>query len=389
MKLYSLYIAAIFVFIAVFGIRPLTSLYASSLDATMFQISLITMCYSVGPLLIAIKIGRFIDQYGEKIPILIGALGIGISAMLPVLVQSIGMLFLSQFLLGTSQILTIVALQNGVASAVSSSNRDRAVGTFSLFTSTGMFIGPFVGGFTTDYFGFLMAFIVLACAPIVSFLVTLGIQATKKRETKKAKDNNLAVTQLIGQVHLRKTIIVGMLVLSALDLFYVYFPLYAESIGFTASQIGILLGVMAGANMLARVFIGKLITLFGRVNTLWLFMLIGAVGYACVTFTSSFAALFLIVFIIGAGLGVTQPLTIILTYNLAPINQTGEVLGIRLAANRLSQTILPFLFANLSTLIGLGSIFIFKALLLGIGCLSAKGIQEKQATIQKEVHDVK
>ncbi|MGM9951233.1 MAG: MFS transporter [Lysinibacillus sp.] len=382
MNLKILYIITSLVFITVFGVRPLTSLYANLLGASMWQISFITLCYSIGPLLIAVHIGRYVDMYGEKGPILFGTAGLLLATFLPFLWASVWALFLSQFLLGMSQIFAIVALQNGVGSAASADNRDKAIGLFSLFSSSGMLIGPLISGGVADYVSYAAAFVVLAIAPLLGVVLAIFMKDEKGTMGKVAEETKVPFSLLIRQRNIRNTILAGMIILSALDIFYVYFPLYGESIGLSASKIGFLLAVMAGANMVARFYIEVLLKHLGRVKALSLCMFIGAVAYALVGFTSQFYLLLLYVVVIGCCLGVTQPISVILTYNLAPKNQTAEVLGIRLASNRLAQTLLPFVFANMSTLWGLGTIFWLKALLVSFTAWNSKSIEERREVVE-------
>lgn len=75
------------------------SLYAHELGASFFEIGMITATYSVGPLIMAVHMGRFIDRYGERIPLIIGTSGIIIALVLLYRFQLIHVLYVSQLLL--------------------------------------------------------------------------------------------------------------------------------------------------------------------------------------------------------------------------------------------------------------------------------------------------
>ncbi|WP_066251314.1 MFS transporter [Neobacillus drentensis] len=385
----SLFFAAvIFVFIPVFAARPMTSLFAEELNASMYEIGLITACYSITPLVMAIFAGRYIDRYGERIPLFIGSLGILISLSLPFIFPVIPSLYLSQILLGASQLLAILSIQNGVNKSASNQNRDRAVGTFSFFSSIGMLLGPVFGGYATEHFGFRQSFLLLALVPLVSLFISLFVPTSKRTMNQSKQKFTIGFKELLLIPSLSRTILVSMVILSALDIFYVYFPLFAQSLGFRPSQIGWLLAAQSLGNTLSRFFMPKLVEHYGRITILWVFMGIGALAYGSIPFMQQFVLLFCTALILGAGLGVTQPLTIILAFNASPHGMTGEVLGIRLASNRLAQTIIPFFFASLSNVIGLGPIFFLKAFLLIIGALTAKRMtdpSEKQKSENKKL----
>ena len=382
MNIKILYIITILIFTTVFGVRPITSLYADVLGATMWQISIITLAYSIGPLLIAVHIGRYVDRYGEKGPIIFGSVGLLVATSIPFFTGSILGLICSQLLLGLSQIFAIVSLQNGVGKSSGSEGRDKAIGFFSLFSSSGMLLGPLIAGNAADLLSYGLTFVVLAVAPLICIVLGLLLKNPKPQETSKATEEKTPFRELVGQKDIRNTLLAGMIILSALDIFYVYFPLYAESIGLSASKIGFLLSMMAAGNIVARFYIESVLKFFGRVNALAYCMLLGAIAYALVGFTTNFALLFVFVLVIGCCLGITQPISIIIAYNLAPKNQTAELLGIRLASNRLAQTLLPFVFANMSTIWGLGTIFGFKALLVAITAWNSKSIKEREEIVE-------
>lgn len=373
----SLFFAAvIFVFIPVFAARPMTSLFAEELNASMYEIGMITACYSITPLILAIFAGRYIDRYGERIPLFIGSLGILVSLSLPSIFPKIPILYISQILLGGSQLLAILSIQNGVNKSVSNQNRDRVVGSFSFFSSIGMLLGPLMGGYASEHLGFQKSFMLLALVPLATLIISLFVPTSNgiRNHPKQKKSNGFKELFLIPS--LGKSIIVSMIILSALDIFYVYFPLFAQSLGFKPSQIGWILAAQSVGNSLSRFFMPKLVQQYGRVTILWMFMGIGALAYGTIPFMHHFVFLFFTALVLGAGLGVTQPLTIILSYNASPPGRTGEVLGMRLASNRLAQTIIPFFFASLSNVIGLGPIFFIKSFLLVTGALLARRITD-------------
>ena len=55
---------------------------------------------------------------------------------------------------------------------------------------------------------------------------------------------------------------------------------------------------------------------------------------------------------LGLALGSAQPLTIILTYNHAPAGRSGEALGMRIMANKVTQIAVPLLFGGFGAALG-------------------------------------
>ena len=63
-------------------------------------------------------------------------------------------------------------------------------------------------------------------------------------------------------------------------------------------------------------------------------------------------------FTLGLALGSAQPLTIILTYNHAPAGRSGEALGMRIMANKVTQIGVPLLFGGLGAAMGSVPVFL-------------------------------
>ncbi|WP_249869195.1 MFS transporter [Oceanobacillus saliphilus] len=381
MKNYFLFLFAIlFILIPVSAVRPMTSLFAEDLGASVLEIGVITAFYSIMPIFIAIVTGRFIDKFGEKLPLVLGTIGVTLALILPYLIPELYMLYICLILLGGSQFLALVSVQNGIAKfATSGVKQDKAIGTFSLFTSIGNTIGPLIGGFVSEHRGFQDTYFILSIISIVSLVCGILV-IQKKSQTDKKNIESISVKKIVSIKGLKRIIIVSMINLAALDLFYVYYPLYANSQGFSPSKIGLIIMFMALASVIARLFLATAVLKFGRVRVLFAFMLMGAIAYSFIPVFDGFSTIIIVVMILGAGLGMSQPLTILLTYQFAPKNHTAEVLGLRLAGNRLSQVVSPIIFAGVSSLVGLGSIFVIEAILLGFGAFFSLGLDKQEKT---------
>jgi MFS-type transporter involved in bile tolerance (Atg22 family) len=78
-------------------------------------------------------------------------------------------------------------------------------------------------------------------------------------------------------------------------------------------------------------------------------------------------------FTLGLALGSAQPLTIILTYNHAPAGRSGEALGMRIMANKVTQIGVPLMFGGLGAAMGSVPVFLATAAFLFVaGLLSLK-----------------
>ncbi|MFJ5769910.1 MFS transporter [Psychrobacillus sp. NPDC093180] len=369
------YLSNVFILLPVAAVRPMMSLFAIELGASMIEIGILTACYSLTPLFLAVPAGRFIDQFGEKIPLLIGSLGITFALIIPFFLPHLPFLFLSILLLGGSQFLAFISIQNGVIKTTFIEKRNQAIAMVSLFGSVGLMLGPLIGGYSTEHLGFQNSFLFYCIFSILLLFLVLFVKSVNRENVHKKNQTKQKVNDLLSIPGIKRNIIISMLILASLDIFYVYYPLFASSKGLTPSEIGWILSIQSFASVITRLYLSKVVERLGIIKTIFIFMFSGAIAYSLIPLFDFFIFVAVMAGIVGFGLGIVQPLTIMIAYNLAPSNRTAEVLGIRLAANRLSQVVIPLVFSVMSISIGVGSIFVIQGIILGIGAIFAKGIK--------------
>jgi len=77
---------------------------------------------------------------------------------------------------------------------------------------------------------------------------------------------------------------------------------------------------------------------------------------------------------LGLALGSAQPLTIILTYNQAPEGRSGEALGMRIMANKVTQIAVPLAFGGVGAAMGATPVFLATGVFLfAAGLISLRG----------------
>jgi predicted acyltransferase len=79
-----------------------------------------------------------------------------------------------------------------------------------------------------------------------------------------------------------------------------------------------------------------------------------------------------VAFLLGLGLGMSQPMVMSLLHNTAPAGRVGEAIGVRMSLVNMSQIAMPLLFGALGTALGMVPVFWATALLLSLGGLYAR-----------------
>jgi MFS family permease len=351
------------------GTRPIVSLFADAQGASVAVIGFLVSAYAFFPMLLAVKVGKWLDIYGARSICLLGSTGMMLAVFIPILFPNLTTLFFSQLLMGVCQICVLVSLQKTVGNLPG--NRDKLIAMFSLTGSTGELIGPIVTGFSYEHFGFRFSFMTAAVfigvALLIGFLIPReGWKSGAAKEVKNPGGKSSS-WKMLRHDDLRKALIISGLVLYSKDLFVAYFPVFATSVGMTASGIGIVLSLMAAMSIFVRVMQFRLVQAFGRGRVLTTTLVISGIAYMSFPLTSWPILFGIIAIFLGAGLGLGQPLSLVYAMNTSPIERQGEVLGMRLTFNRASQFISPFFFGAVGRLLGVSSIFLFSGVVLLLG----------------------
>ena len=85
-------------------------------------------------------------------------------------------------------------------------------------------------------------------------------------------------------------------------------------------------------------------------------------------------------FLLGLGMGCSQPVSLMLIYDRAPPGRSGEALGLRLMINNFTHIVVPILFGSLGTAFGVAPVFVANAAILGAGgVLSSRAMKAATA----------
>jgi MFS family permease len=170
-----------------------------------------------------------------------------------------------------------------------------------------------------------------------------------------------------------QAMLVSVTVLSAVDVLTTYLPAIGEAQGLSVASVSLLLSARAGASFLSRLLMPWLIARGGRRRVLIFSTLVPALLLCLWPWIDNLAAMFVLVVVIGFGLGIGQPMTMVWVANRAPDESRGIALGMRLTVNRLGQISVPLAVGAIAGMAGLGSVFVSMAALLGASTIAVRG----------------
>jgi predicted MFS family arabinose efflux permease len=340
------------------GSKVVVSLYALELGASSFTVGVLAALYAVFPLVLAVHAGRISDRIGVRAPILAGAATMAAGLVLPALGGGLAVLLLCPALVGLGHIFFHVSIHNLVGSLGADAERTRNFSTFALGSSIAAFIGPSAAGFGIELAGYRVAFAALAAVSLAPALLVLAHKRLIPAPVRHEDESPRSALDLLANPGLRRTLIMSSVTLTGIELFSFYLPIYGRAIELSPGAIGLILSSYALAGFLVRAVMHRLASRYTEAGVLTGSLFIAALAYVAIPGVGDAALLALAAFALGLALGSAQPLTIILAYNHAPKGRSGEALGMRIMANKVTQIAVPLVFGGVGAALGAVPVFL-------------------------------
>src|SRR5919109_3466985 len=148
-----------------------TTLFALELGASAFTVGALVALFAVLPMLLSVVAGRLIDRLGPRRPVMLGLAGLACGAALPFLFPSVGILYLSSPLIGTSFMLLHIAMNSVFGAYGTPEQRAVTFSWLSLGFSISNSIGPLLAGYAIEGFGHAGAMLALSLFPVIALVM--------------------------------------------------------------------------------------------------------------------------------------------------------------------------------------------------------------------------
>jgi predicted MFS family arabinose efflux permease len=281
------------------------------------------------------------------------------------------MLFIVAPLWGLTSMLWVVATQNLVGVLSNADTRTRNFSFYSLGESTGSVLGPIIVGLSIDALAHQPTFLIMAAIPALCGLAvvlkrnTIPGTATAAAGGPQAPRN---MKDLLALPAMRNALLSNAAVMTGLDLFNLYMPIYGHSLEFSATTIGLIMGAFGAAAFITRLAIPPISKRYGERAMLAGALLLSAAAFMTFPLTTSALLLAAAAFVLGLGLGCGQPLSMILAFNAGPPGRSAEAISMRLAVSYGAHVVVPPAFGVVGAAIGgIAPIFWTCAAIMGAG----------------------
>ena len=357
------------------GCRVILSLTAIHLEATPFTVGVLMSLLTVVAMLLAVRWGRWVDRVGVRGPMLAGAAMILTAMVLVWAAPRLETLFVASPLAGSGFFLFHIAA--GQAAAVIGPPQDR-VKNFSLLAlafSTSGFLGPTLAGIAIDTIGHANAMLALSLAA----LVNVAVLAARKLEVPRhppaaAHQGQRRIADLLRIPGFRLVFLVSGTLSMTWDLFAFVIPIHGSQLGLSATTIGVILGAFGAAVFVVRLVLPLVAHRLDEWRMLIGAMVLSGATLLVIPLVDGVPLLMTLAFVLGVGLGGTQPLIMSLLYDKAPQGRGAEVLSVRTWLINFTQTSVPLASGALGAAFGMLPVFWgMSAALLVAGAVAARG----------------
>jgi MFS family permease len=367
---------AVLAHMAFVAARMTASLYALANHASTFTVGVILALFSLVPMLLAVRAGRWLDAVGARRPVLIGTLlilgGVLLPAAFSYATADLAPLLVAAALIGTGQTLTMLSVQKVVGDRADPNRRAAAFSWLALGASISGFTGPVLSGLIIDSFGHRATFGVLVGLMLLALaFVWVNREVLPAREGSVSGPEPMHPLELLKHTELRHVLIATALVSMSWDLQTFVIPVHGTRVGLSASEIGFVLGSFALATFTIRLAMPWLSQRFTEWQVLTYTLFCATLAFGLFPLFSSLSPLIAVAFLLGLGLGAAQPNVMSLVHSRSPQGRVGEALGLRSTIIHSSQVSLPLVFGAFGSVLGAAAMFWTMAVLVCTGGVAA------------------
>ncbi|WP_277470169.1 MULTISPECIES: MFS transporter [unclassified Paenibacillus] len=364
--------------------QPFFALHAAQLGASTAMIGVLLTLRAVLPLFIAMPAGQLIDRLGAAYMLRIGNILTILPLAMMTFSSNLTILTVAQIVIGGGTMIVTSALQV-IVSEGGKEERERNITRYSAWSSGGSMIGPIAGGILVTYVasagiagsggtaatGYQAAFLLCLIVAIgfgIAFhrasrdmagAPRLGVEVKEVLRPREIAGSYLSGIHLMKHPGVQFGLVGTFLIHFIQSIWQGFFPLYLDTLGFSALVISLLVSIRGLAGMTSRLFIGRLTKRFSHQNLLISAGCVAALALMALPFMDwNPVSIAVVAFVLGSSVGINMPVSTMIMVDEDSMAERGKIMGLRLLVNRSSQIAAPAVFGLFGQLLGLASSFI-------------------------------
>jgi len=274
-----------------------------------------------------------------------------------------------------------------LALAVYTAPKDRtgyALGIIQSASTSGTVIGPLLGGFFSQLFGFRSVFLIVGAIILVCAFLVLIFLKEEKNQTTDSEPTFTVMENWKLVISTKELLIAGFLIFMsslAVALLAPIFVLYVETFNVSVNALplttGVLYSILGLFATVSSVFLGKQIDVKGVKKNLLISSIIIGGMYFLHYFVYQVAVLIPIRIVLGLGIGILIPVLFTALSKSVPLNRKAGIMGIGSSFQILGNMIGPVCSGFLGAAFGVRYAFLLAGLIfLFIGVVTQKFVKD-------------
>jgi len=362
-----------------FGIVvPILGRYAERFGANGLQVGLMFASFSVAQMVFAPILGRISDKVGRKPVIVFSLIGTAVGSFVTGAAGALWVLFLGRLIDGASGASVAVA-QGAVADIAPPEQRARLMGMLGAAFGVGFVVGPALGGLAAlggPHVPFYLAGTIAAVNAVAAMIRLPETKPDTSHITEKHQRGSALSPPL------KRFALVGFLSMLGFAGFEATFSIWGEKqFGFTEGSASLVF-VFVGVTLVAVQggLIGPLTQRLGSRKLLRIGLSLVAVGLLLLGVTTTWPMLFVALFLLSLGQGISGPSGSALVAELAPVERRGEAIGYQQSTAAFGRVAGPVMAGALFDHVGINSQFLVSGILIVVAVGSVWSITRTAVT---------
>jgi MFS family permease len=342
--------------------------------ASVFFIGLVSGVYGFAQVFLRLPMGDLADRKGRKTSLMATFVISGLAGLFYIFGPSKWYVLVGQALFGLASGVFWVAANSYLFDRVSAENVPKATSDYALALGAGFLVGPPMGGYLADAFGFGWGLSVYLWASAAGFALVASLPEVQP-DDRQAPGGGVyeRAWRIFKHPDIRVsafgTLLFGLLtgVLSG------FFPVYIRGLAFTAFVVGVLIAIRQVFSLVARIGLPARIDTYGPRRVLLTGTLVGGLTLGLLPFVEHLPALAgvvplsgdwlvlgglsLLAVVAGLGMGVMVPSNLTLVSRGSPENEKGLANGIYGTALGLGNGVASWILGSLGEAWGIRWIF--------------------------------
>lgn len=366
------------------GLRMAAPLHVLRGGQAAWAVGLLLALFAMAPIALAMHSGRLADRWGFHRPIRLATVVCVAGGLMATLSQSLtgpaSYLLLCLGALGAGAAANMVVIASQRTAGMMAADNLQRMQVFSwlgLAPAVSNAIGPVLAGLLIDAAGFQAAFGVLALLPFAALhwarrVPGRGESGGSPAGAQASRSAAGSPRALLRSPALLRLLLLNWMLSASWDMHAFLLPILGHERGLSASAIGTILGLFAGAVTVVRLAIPLLAHRLSQAQVLTGAMLLTAAVFAVYPFVRSAPPMALCAILLGLALGSVQPMVMSTLHHITPDGHHGEVIALRSMVVNLSSMVMPVLFGAAGAALGVGTLFWAMGAVLALGSLLAR-----------------